>query len=47
MVVDVPLVAELLVGGRVDQHLVARGGRAVRNDLGAQIYVALIEGRQC
>lgn len=47
MVIDVPLVAELLVGGRVDQHLMARGRRAVRDDLGAQVHIALVEGRQC
>ena len=46
VVVDVPLVAELLVGGRVDQHLVARGRRAVRDDLGAQVHVALVERGQ-
>jgi len=46
VVVDVRLVAKLRVGGRVDQHLVARGGRAVRDDLRAQVAVALVEGRQ-
>ena len=47
VVIDVPLVAELLVSGRVDQHLVARGGRAVRDDLGAQVHIALVERCQC
>ncbi len=45
-VVEAGFVAELAVGSGVDQHLAAGGGGAVRDDLGVQVHVALVERRQ-
>ena len=46
IVIDLGFVAELAEGLGVDQHLAARGRGPVRDDLGIQVAVALVEGGQ-